>query len=231
MKAFARTFWNATVIVAQGLAVWPIVVAYLALWLAYPYDPDQITWKREIPLIMQGSSDWGGSNIYAAYVFGHFFFGTMGCLLLTRIAARGESAKVSTRVLVGFVVAYLWLTYSLFDHLASTAPGDFYERCDFFQAGVLFALAYIMSCIWIAVLGKARWLRLGLKYLLSPLILVLLYLVGQWGISPKAGRELEQTVNDYRPNSRPQAAMLELHRYCIRCLWSGGDLSPIGCVD
>ena len=231
MKAFARLAWNVAALAALTVAVWLLVTAYLLYWLAYPFEPDQITWKREIPLIMQGSSDWGGSNIYAAYVFGHFIFGAMGCLLLTRIAARGESAKVWTRVLVGLVVAYLWLNHELFDYLASTAPGDFFERCDFFQAGVLFALAYVGSCLWIAVLARARAVRLGLKYLLSPLILGVLYLVGQWGISPKAGRELEQTVSDYRPNSRPHAAMLDLHRHCVRCLWRDGDLSPIGCVD
>ena len=232
MKAFARLAWNVAALAALTVAVWLLVTAYLLYWLAYPFEPDQITWKREIPLIMQGSADWGGSNVYAAFVFGHFAFGTAGCLLLTRVMATNWSAKVSAGVLIGFVINYVWVTY---DALAAdggaAAPGNFFPRCDFFVAVVLFACAYIGSCLWIAVLAKVRSVPLRLKYLLSPLVLGLLYLVGQWGISSKAGRELEYMVSDYRPNSRPHAAMLELHRYCVRCLWRDGDLSPIGCVD
>ena len=93
MKAFARLAWNVAALAALTVAVWLLVTAYLLYWLAYPFEPDQITWKREIPLIMQGSADWGGSNVYAAFVFGHFAFGTAGCLLLTRVMATNWSAK------------------------------------------------------------------------------------------------------------------------------------------
>ena len=93
-------------ILSSGLlifAVWPLIVLFLYGWaLFFVYSPAEVTELQRIPLILQGGTDWGNSNLFAAYVTGHFIFGVLGCFVLVQAHLINKSRELWLNVLGSF---------------------------------------------------------------------------------------------------------------------------------
>ena len=220
--------------VGEVLLVWPFVFLFLRVWSAlFVFTPTQIVELEPIPLILQGGNDWGGSNIFAAYVAGHFLFGGIACLLLTLALSVDALTKSLSRILIGFAIC--WLCAVSYFMILSVGIGYFDQKyrasqlfylCDYLQVAVLFAVADAASIAWIGKLAAGRS-GLAVRLLLSPIFLVLLAVFAKDGITPKAGREVAgDAIPDYRANGGIHSGVLKVHWLCTKCV--GGSLDRSG---
>lgn len=229
-----RDFLSSFRAVSEALLVWPFVFLFLRMWAElFVFTPTEIVLLEPVPRILQGGTDWGGSNMFAGYVVGHFLFGGIACLLLTLALSVDALAKSLSRVLIGFGIC--WVCASGYFIALSMGMAHFepkyraallFHLCDYVQVWVLFAIAYGASIAWIGKLGAGKR-SLALKLLLSPIFLVLLSIVGKDGITPKAGREVAgNEIPYYRANGVFHSGLLKVHWLCSRCI--GGSLESSG---
>lgn len=213
--------------IVQALLVPFLTFVFLANWPVY--TPEEITELQKVPLILQGGTDYGGSNMFAAYVFGHIFFGILACLSLTLLLNKSASPSnirsfLSSRfVMTGYVAMFLCANlYFIVGGVALLLLGvdDLhlnYFICDYVQVFVLISLTYLLSYFLIVALSSSN-LRLGAKCLLSPIFFVIFVMVGSTGITPKAGQILQSyQIPEYRPNSLRHRILLPIHDLCLKC--------------
>jgi len=213
-------------ILSSGLlifAVWPLIVLFLYGWaFFFVYSPAEVTELQRVPLILQGGTDWGNSNLFAAYVTGHFIFGVLGCLVLVQAHLNNKSRELWLNVLGSFFIAFALINapavFNLFELYLWGRHTRAYFLCEQIQVIVIFSVTYLLSVLWIRALKK--WSpSVWLTYALSPFLLAVLAIMGQGGITPKAGQiKNAGEIPNYRPNSSMHAWFLTIHRGCSSCL-------------
>ncbi len=236
--ARATTVWSAVIAFSRLLYVWLAIIAYLLIWITFVvFSPSEITELQEVPLILQGGTDMGGSNIFAAYVAGYFLFGLLGCLLLTnllRVSGR-KSPRCWTNswsTFTGLVLSYLViisLPIITAIRLATFPTVDeghhhAFFVCDDVTAAAVSFITYILSSLWIFWLSR-KAISDNAKFLLSPLILVLSFYLASDGLTPKSGQVLNAFVIPKRqPVSAKHNIMLNVHDCCL--LFTGWTEAP-----
>ncbi len=216
---------------AEFLGVWLFVLVFIVLWAALlGYSPDALVSVDGVPRILQGETDWGEANIFAAYVVGHFLFGAVGCVMFAVFRGNGSQSRSLERMLAGMVVAWgvsnVIILYSFVNAINSEAVGarpevERYYVCDYLQVLFLFVVAYAASVVWIRFWAW-KGLSLSMQVKLAPAMLLLLGIVCADGITAKAGRVVAgDDIIPYHANGRRHAALLEIHRFCTAC--TGGD--------
>ena len=191
------------------------------------YSPSEITELQAVPLILQGGTDSGGSNIFAGYVAGCFLFGLIASFLLLSLKLYPKYGSTFRNILLGFIFAFLLSNLPYLLEFFSGCLGvpkltmgarPYYFVCDYIQIFVLFSLAYLLSVLWIWFLSK-RVKSYFLQYLLCPLVLVLLFVLADTGITPKVGKNLNSgVIPDYSSHSLKHSWLLNLHRVCTACV-------------
>jgi hypothetical protein len=183
------------------------------------YTPQQITELQEVPLFLQGSTDMGGSDLFAATVALYVVFGVLGAVRLTiRLADLPDSAGLlerlvfSVRVLALHAILFVVGGTSLFGYDTRITPNDFRNMF------LLALLLYTLSVLWVVVLSRTSWNR-WLKLSAGLLFVTAWLIVGSDGNTAKAGQVL-QAGQDPAPlvRSGRHALMLSWHRTCDELL-------------
>jgi hypothetical protein len=183
----------AQVIYALGRPAMLLPSALLAIWLFGSYSPPVITQAR-VPLFLQGSTDWGGSNIFAVTVVLYAWFGTVGAAWLT-VVSHGRTGDSSfTEALLANIWRmrfhlglFLFFGIATWNPLSSSQDRD--PDPDFRNMFVLAFFLYVASFFLVTWLSRRR-LPLAAKVLISPVMLYLWLVIGSDGNTPKAGQML-----------------------------------------
>ena len=167
--------------------------ALVAIWLFGSYGPPEITQAR-LPLFLQGSTDWGGSNIFAVTVALYLWFGIVGAAWLT-VVSHGRTGDLSV---VKALLTNIWqlrfhIGLFLFFGIATWNPWSSSQYRDpdpdYRNMFVLVLLLYGASFFVVTWLSRRR-LPLAAKVLISPVMLYLWLVIGSDGNTPKAGQML-----------------------------------------
>lgn len=192
--------------------------ALIAIWLFGNYSPPEITQAR-VPLFLQGSTDWGGSNIFAVTVVLYVWFGILGAAWLT-IVSHGRTVDSSfakaffsnvrhMRFHIGLFLFFGIATWNPWSPLANRDPDP-----DYRNVFVLVLFLYAASFVVVTWLSRRR-LGLAAKVLVSPVMLYLWLVIGSDGNTPKAGQML---FAGEKPNRTARGirhgAMLKWYQAC-----------------
>ena len=112
-----RKYDNQVRAAAERLGVWVFVFLFLVVCALLSYWPDQLVSLDGVPRILQGETDMGRANVFAAYVLGQFLFGAAGCVLFAVFRGRGGQSRSLERVLIGIVLAWGYQTASFYTRL------------------------------------------------------------------------------------------------------------------
>jgi hypothetical protein len=206
-------------VVSHPALLLPIALA--GIFVFGSYSPAAIT-QAKLPLFLQGSTDYGDSNIFAVTIALYVIFGVLGAWhLALRLSASARTASA----LQGYLAA-LWILkvhvalFVVFGVLTwredrRITPNDF--RNMFLLAALLYA-----ASVWLVVWLSRRSTRLPLKLLVAPAFIYLWLVVGSDGNTAKAGQERYSGEDpQWRPRGVRHAIMLQWHRACDRLL---GDI-------
>jgi hypothetical protein len=179
-------------VIILAVLVFAGVGAVFSYFSHEPYTPQEVTEDQAIPLILQGGTDWGGSNFFAAYVTTLIVFGFLGAYVFTgQLHFRRPWQSDLMAVFWWSLLIFNLLLISPYFVAAALYPKKFCEPDSLYflseDLGTtgLFVFFYVLTAAWIL------WLRrfpLGLRYLLAPAILVLLLALGADGITAKSGQ-------------------------------------------
>jgi len=205
---------------------WALLPVGLVLALLFGrYDGADIGHLQSIPLFLQGSTNHGGSLLFALSTAAYWTFGVLAALHLTlRLAERPPAPSFGRDLaralsilkfhLVPFLLAGPALSY-VYD--GRVAPNDF--RNVYLLALVL----YLLTIVGVVALYRGG-AGLGLRLGVAPLLLLVWLIVGIDGNTAKAGQVLNAGVDPaWAPRSPLHGAMLSWHRACDGIL---GDVGP-----
>jgi hypothetical protein len=192
--------------------------ALAAIWLFGGYRPAEITQAR-VPLFLQGSTDWGGSNIFAVTVVLYVWFGLTGAAWLALVShmrpARSSFASVlraniwSMRFHASLFLLFGILTWSPWSSVQDRDPDP-----DFRNIFVLVVILYAASFLLVTWLSR-QTLSLAGKVIASPLMLYLWLVIGADGNTPKAGQMLFGYEKPLRtPRGVRHGIMLKWYQLC-----------------
>lgn len=205
------------------LALIPVGAILLALFGRY--DGAEIGHLQSIPYFLQGSTDRGGSIVFAVSTAAYLVFGILAAIHLTLRLSETVPAPTFREDLTGalWILKLHLLPFLLAGPVFSYAfdgrvtPNDF--RNLYLFALVLFGL----TVIGIVALYR-RGVSLPVRLSLAPALLVAWLIVGIDGNTAKAGQVLNAGVDpDWTPRSPLHAVMLGWHRLCDGVL---GDVGP-----
>lgn len=196
-------------------------------WVSFfLFTPQEITELQKVPYILQGNTDYGGSNIFAFFVSCHLFIGLIACFHWTYYFSTFEPKNTLCKLLKSktcilsywilfFVINYnVFLPFDIYKDLPYGSKDRIYFFCEYFQVLILIVTFYLLSTIFIFLLSKVK-LPITSKYILSPLFIFILINIGWTGITPKAGRILlSGEIPKYSPNSKTHEIILEIQKYC-----------------
>lgn len=197
----------------------PVPLVPLAVLLAiavgkFLYVPPEIHGDLEKHLFLQGSTDWGGGALFAAFVSLYVFFGFAASWHLA-LALRDEPDLPFGKALL----RSLWILkfHLLLFAVAGTAPWRYDARVtpnDFRNLFLFASLVYSASVVWIVALRRAR-IPLPLRLAAAPAFVLLWLLLGSDGNTARAG-QLVQAGQDPLPVVRGvrHGIMLSWHRLC-----------------
>ncbi len=186
------------------------------------YSGNDIGHLQSIPVALQGSGDWGGSNLYAVCGAAMLWFGMTGAIYLDlRLREIPDH--------MGFLPRLAKALWILKFHILAFVPvwtpvcagwneAALYEQ-DFRNVIVLAFLTYTLS-ILLAVAFSRRKSRLS-RALLSPILLILVAFLSSDGTSHKAGHVPCGTYCEHPgmpPRGARHAFILAWHRFCYRIL-------------
>jgi len=150
------------------------------------YSGYDIGHLQNIPLILQGSSDWGGSNMFAVYVASYVTFGIIASIYLNLRLWLLEYYEITIKQSL-LIMRYYIIIFIILGTLflrESPSPNDF--RNVFF----MMILIYSSCIIWITFLNKKNILKRYILLILSPLPIYIFIYIGWTGITTKAGQIL-----------------------------------------
>jgi hypothetical protein len=84
--------------VSRPLAILPVAIVVAAYFGRY--SPEQIAGLQEVPLFLQGNTDWGGSDIFSARIALYVVFGVLAAVYVTlqmHVRPRAESYLAELR--------------------------------------------------------------------------------------------------------------------------------------
>lgn len=202
-----------------------IPVSALLYLLFGRYGGAEIGHLQSIPYFLQGSTDWGGSNLFAVSTAAYLVFGVLASIHLTlRLAER-----VPAPTFWGDLKGSLWilklhiLPFLVAGPVLSYAYDGRVIPNDFRNLYLLMGLLYGLTVVGIVVLYR-RGVALPVRLSLAPALLVAWLIVGIDGNTAKAGQVLNAGVDpDWTPRSPLHAVMLGWHRLCDGVL---GDVGP-----
>ena len=189
-----------------------------AIWLFGRYTPPEITQAR-VPLFLQGSTDWGGSNVFAVTVVLYAWFGIVGAAWLTIVSHRRTAdASFVNALLANIRQMRDHIALFLFFGIATWRPWSSVEHRDpdpdYRNMFVLALLLYVTSFFVVTWLSRRR-LTLTAKVLVSPVMLYLWLFIASDGNTPKAGQMLFAGEKPHRTaRGIRHGVMLRWYRVC-----------------
>jgi hypothetical protein len=206
---------------------------YGAAWATLvAYSPAEITELQQIPAILQGGTDWGGSNEHAAYMSGSILFGILGALqwglVVSADSWRAGRAAVFGTPLVSVSLWVWWLGISVSALISAYRPPTLqassqeiartYFFCERVQS-VLFVLAMYITCVsWTLLVRRVLFRTRYAATALAPIPVIFFIWLGWTGITPKTGQLVQAgEIPSCRPQSERHRALLRIHFYCMRC--------------
>jgi hypothetical protein len=200
-----QAFWlKLLLIVSHPAMLLPIGVP-VALYIGR-YTPEEITKTQAIPIFLQGSSDWGGSNIFAACIALYVLFGILGAVYLTlRLAQRPQRYQNMSGIRAAFSILR---THIVFFILGGTLGGAFMGETDDRNMFLLMCVVYTLNILIVVKLSDTV-LPLAVKLSLSPVLVYCWLFIGWDGNTAKAGWIIGQ--EHHLPRSARHAIMLAWH--------------------
>lgn len=199
-------------LIAGPVFIFPIGI--VTCFLFGSYEGDEIGHLQKIPLFLQGSTDMGGSDLFAATMASYIVFGFLGSVYLTLALARFPSMGMLKDVVRSvWILKYHIALFFIFGQI-NIAYDSHIRPNDFRNMFLLASLLFGASILWVAFL-HCRPLRLRLRLTLAPVFIVLWLILGGDGTTAKAGQVLnagENPVN--RPRSIRHGIMLGWHKVC-----------------
>jgi hypothetical protein len=206
---WARLLWW----LSSPLALFPI--GFVVAKVFGRYTPEDIGSSQTIPLFLQGSTDWGGSDTFAAVVALYVVCGFLGALHLSLLLDHLDGTDGTLRR-AGIGTARLAIPWALFLGLGGLSAGA--DRGpmprDFRDLFLLAALVFVLSTFWIAWLSRRR-IRPIWKVALAPLFIYFWLVIGSDGTTTKAGQILNSgDVPSTAARGVRHGLMLEWHALC-----------------
>lgn len=196
------------------------LVYFFSLFWPGPYSPQEITELQTIPLILQGGTDMGGSNLFAIYASGYIFYGVIACFVFT-LKFFGKDLKIgriASLVIDQFFFSFYFATVAilLWTLLEGRLPiSPFHILCQYIQLIVIFSVTSGFSYYFIKWLSQTN-IPLFVKIVLSPIFFALMIWICWTGITPKAGQVLiSSEVPRDLPNSERHEMLINLHKCCL----------------
>jgi hypothetical protein len=208
---------RALFMVSRPLAIVPVATV-VAVYFSR-YSPEQITGLQEMPLFLQGNTDYGGSNIFSATIALYVTFGLLAAIYVTlQMHVHGRAPSYldelrrnlwELRFHVFFFVVggtACW-TYDSF-----VAPNDFRNM-------FLFAIViYSLSVVFVTTIGRTRR-SLWQQLMIAHLVVYAWLWLGWDGNTAKAGQILNVGQTPvFQPRSYRHRIMLAWHQACERVL-------------
>ena len=196
-------------IILGPLSIIPIMIILVPVFGSY--SGYEIGHLQKIPLILQGSSDWGGSNMFAVSVAAYFIFGFLACIYLNLKLWMLESGKISFLKSLSILKIhfYFFILHGLPTLKTSYPPND--ERNIF----LFCMMVYLITIFFITILNKKQIFSAFVRLIISPLFIYIWLLLGWTGITSKAGQVLNAgVIPEYRPLNCCHALMLKWHYFC-----------------
>jgi hypothetical protein len=201
--------------VSRPLAILP-VAAVVAVYFSR-YTPQQITELQQVPLFLQGNTDMGGSNIFAATIAMYVAFGLLAaayCALQMHMRPRAASY-------FGELRANLWeLRFHILVFIVGGTACSEYDKIvgpnDFRNMFLFAVLIYALSAAVVTAIGRTHldlWQRLAI----APLVVYSWLWLGWDGNTSKAGQILSAGQDPaFQPRSSRHRVMLAWHEACDR---------------
>jgi hypothetical protein len=216
----ALPFWTWPLyLVSHPLAILPVAASVALYFGSYPAQHINAT---DVPIFLQGSTDMGGSNIFAATMAMYIAFGLLGAvyvMLHMQLRPTAPSCSADARgnlwALRFHIGVFLVGGTACWDYDSVITPNDFRNM-------FLFAVfVYSLSLVVTTAIGRSR-LRLPLRLALAPAVVYAWLWLGADGNTAKAGQTRQSGVDPaFQPRGVRHRVMLEWHRLCDRVL---GDL-------
>ncbi len=203
--------------VSHPFAILPVAIL-VSLWFG-SYTPEQITGLQEVPRFLQGSTDMGGSDIFAATLAMYVVFGTLGAIRAVLRMHAAPAAGSYWQALRANLVDLKWHIFvfivggtACWDYDSYIGPNDF--RNMFFFA----ALVYAVSAGAVTAIGRLP-VPFGLRLGLAPVVIYAWLWLGWDGNTAKSGQVLASHDDPvYLPQSEKHRAMLRWHETVDRWL-------------
>src|SRR5262245_12591625 len=216
----ALPFWAWPLyVVSHPLAIFPVATIVARYFGSYPAQHINAT---DVPIFLQGSTDMGGSNIFAATIAMYVAFGLLGAMyvvlqmqLRPSLSSYASDARTNLWALRFHIGVFLVGGTACWDYDRFITPNDFRNM-------FLFAvLVYTLSFVAATAIGRSR-LPLVFRLTFAPAVVYAWLWLGADGNTQKAG-QTRQSGEDpaFQPRGVRHRVMLEWHRLCDRVL---GDL-------
>lgn len=190
-------------------------IGILTCLLSGSYESEEIGHLQKIPLFLQGSTDMGGSDLFAATMASYVVFGVLGALYLTlRLSDYPPTNVLKDLVRSVWHLKYHIVLFLFFGRFNISMYDSLIRPNDFRNMFLLASLVYAASISWIVFLRR-RSLRLRLRLALAPAFIVLWLILGSDGTTTKAGQVLYAGENpEERSRGIRHGIMLAWHRFC-----------------
>lgn len=206
-------------VVSHPSAILP--VAFLVAVSFADYEPYQIN-AVDVPLFLQGSTDWGGSVTFAVTIALYVAFGLLGAIyVILQMQLRPSTlsyqadARANLWVLRFHIGVFLLGGTACWDYDSRVTPNDF--RNMFLFAVLVYSVAFAAA----TAIGRTR-IRLLYRLALAPIAIYGWLWLGGDGNTAKAGQTRQGGENPaFQPRGVRHRVMLEWHRLCDRTL---GDI-------
>jgi hypothetical protein len=199
-------------VVSHPLAIFPIAILVAGYFGSY--EPQHIN-GYDVPLFLQGSTDMGGSDTFAATIAMYIAFGLLGAVYVI-LQMHVRRPTLSYVLDVG---TNLWaLRFHIFFFiLGGTACWDYDERVtpnDFRNMFLFAILVYSASVAIVTAVGRTR-LPLHWRLAFAPLAIYAWLWLGADGNTMKAG-QTRQSGEDplFQPRGTRHRIMLAWHQLC-----------------
>jgi hypothetical protein len=215
--------WERTLWWASHPLLLPFVIFIVAARYGR-YDEGDIGHKQTIPLFLQGSTDMGGSDVFAATVALYVACGLLGAIRLSLyLNILPPSMGLADRLRVGARrLIFHWIFFVVGGTMNWTYD-SYIGPNDFRNIFLLVALIYILSALWITCLSRIPLPRI-VRLLLAPALIFTWLVIGADGNTAKAGQVLNSGIDPIvAPRSPRHALMLHWHALCDTYL---GDIGP-----
>ena len=202
--------------ISRPLAILPVAVVVARYFSRY--SPQQITELQEVPVFLQGNTDMGGSNIFAATIAMYVVFGLLAaiyCALQMHVRPRATSylgdLKMNLFELRFHLFFFVVGGTACWEYDKFVGPNDF--RNMFLFAVVIYACSVAV----VTAVGRMRRIALWQRLAIAPVVVYSWLWIGWDGNTSKAGQILAAGQDPaLQPRSARHRVMLAWHQACDR---------------